>query len=311
MTEIALAASAPASVALDARWPIVPLWDVGRASIGAIVRGGSLPSELRARFASPLEIPLRSDRPTIAVNFVSTLDGVVALDRAGASGGREISGAFEPDRFLMGLVRSMADAILVGAGTVRSGRAHAWTPGHVHPSSAAAFARWRTELGLKAAQPTTVVVTASGDLDRDHPGLTRPDVSVIVVTTTAGATRLGDLDRRENVEVVALAAGNNDSVPVGALLEYLRDRGYALVLSEGGPTLFGALLEARAVDELFLTLAPQVAGRSDQITRLGLVEGVGFAPAAAPWARLRGVMRSDDHLFLRYDLTDDNHGVNP
>jgi len=312
MTEIAVRAAAPASVALDPRWPIEPLWEVGQASLGEndkLVRGGSLPSELGSRFASRLEIPLRPDRPTVAVNFVSTLDGVVALDRAGATGGREISGASEPDRFLMGLLRSMADAVLVGAGTVRSGRAHAWTPGHVHPSSAAAFARWRRELGLKAYQPTTIVVTASGDLDRDHPGLTRPDVPVIVATTTAGATRLGDLGRRENVEVVALAAG--ERVPVGALLEHLRDRGYDLVLSEGGPTLFGALLEARAVDELFLTLAPQVAGRSDRITRLGLVEGVGFAPATAPWARLRSVMRSDDHLFLRYGLTDDNHGVNP
>ncbi len=281
-------------------WPIEPLWTADPTA-NSIVRGGPLPAELAARLVAPLAIPLRSDRTTIAVNFVSTLDGVVALDRSGATGGREISGGFEPDRFLMGLLRATADAVLVGAGTVRASRTHVWTPGHVHPPSAASFTRWRRELGLAGSAPTTVVVTASGDIDPRYPGLLDPDVPVVVATTSAGARRLRGLSLSDGVEVVAIGADR--FVKTAALLDLLADRGFALVLCEGGPTLFGELLAAGAVDELFLTLAPQVAGRDVRAQRLGLVEGVGFLPAAAPWARLRSVMRSVDHLFLRYDLT--------
>lgn len=287
-------------------WPIELLWEAEPSPTGAAVRGGLLPTELQARFGARLEIPLRLDRPTIAVNFVSTLDGVIALDRAGGSGGREISGGFEPDRFLMGLLRATADAVLVGAGTVRASRTHAWTPGQVHPASAASFAGWRRDLGLAPIGPTTVMVTASGELDPCHLGVGDVDRSVIVVTTSAGARRLRDLPRRDHVEIVSV--GDDARVPVGALLDFLRERDFGLVLSEGGPTLFGQLLSARAVDELFLTVAPQVAGRSERADRLGLVEGVGFPPDLAPWARLRSVMRSDDHLFLRYDLGGPDRG---
>ncbi len=69
------------------RWPIETLWQAEVPSDSPI-RGGVLPAELRARFAARLEIMLRLDRPTIVANFVSTLDGVVALDRHGATGGR-------------------------------------------------------------------------------------------------------------------------------------------------------------------------------------------------------------------------------
>jgi riboflavin biosynthesis pyrimidine reductase len=73
-----------------------------------------------------------------------------------------------------------------------------------------------------------------------------------------------------------------------------------LVLCEGGPRLLGSLLAARAVDELFLTLAPQVAGRADDGARPGLVSGHAFEPETAPWARLVGVKHHGEHLYLRY-----------
>ena len=264
------------------------------------VRGGVLPPDLHARFAAPLEIPLRTDRPAIALNFVSTLDGVVALDRVGASGGREISGGFEPDRFTMGLLRASADAVLVGAGTVRASGTRAWTPGRVHPPSAAAYSGWRREMGLTTTTPATVVVSASGDLRPDEFDLSEPDLSVILLSTSAGARRMRSLPRSERVEIVDL--GDDGRVSVESIVGFLRDRGFGVVLSEGGPTLFGQLLAAGAVDDLFLTVAPQVAGRSAQAERLSLVEGIGFAPGLAPWGRLRSVMRSEDYLFLRYDL---------
>jgi riboflavin biosynthesis pyrimidine reductase len=282
-------------------WPIERLWDARPSDPADAVRGGVLPAHLRARFDAPLEISLRRDRPAVIVNFVSTLDGVVALDRVGATGGREISGGFEPDRFVMGLLRASADAVLVGAGTVRASGTRAWTPGRVHRPSAEAYAGWRRDMGLATSTPATVVVTAAGDLGRADFDMTDPDLSVILLSTTAGARRLRSLPRPERVEIVDL--GDRRSVPVDSVLGFLRDRGLEVVLSEGGPTLFGELLAANAVDDLFLTVAPQVAGRSEQTQRLSLVETTAFSPAAAPWARLRSVMRSDDYLFLRYDFS--------
>ena len=283
---------------LDPGWPVELLWRSGSDLAAGDARGGILPDDLAALHEAPLSIPLRRDRPTMVANFVSTLDGVVALDRTGASGGREISGGFEPDRFMMGLLRATGDAVLVGAGTVRASRTHGWTPADVHPASADAFARWRRKLGLTAS-PTTVIATASGSLEPDHiPD--DPGTPVVVVTTSSGARRLDRIRRADHVEIVPLSDG--DSIPVASLVGFLDARGFRLVVSEGGPALFAQLVASRVVDEVFLTLAPQLAGRSAASTRLSLVEGVALAPAA-PWGRLRTVMRANDHLFLRYQLS--------
>lgn len=284
---------------LDQRWPVESLWRPGVEPPAGEIRGGVLPLDLRARYAAPLAIALRSDRPTIVANFVSTLDGVVALDRIGASGGCEISGGFEPDRFVMGLLRATADAVLVGARTVRASRTHGWTPAHAHPPSARGYAAWRRQLGLTAASPVTVIVTASGSLEPRHVPMD-PGTSVIVVTTESGARRLRRLPRAGHVEIASL--GEGDSIAVGRIVAFLHARGFRLVVSEGGPALFGELLAGGMVDEVFLTLAPQLAGRSAASARLSLVEDVSLAPAA-PWGRIQGVMRSNDHLFLRYELS--------
>jgi riboflavin biosynthesis pyrimidine reductase len=289
----------PPTATFDERWPIELLWESEPRPNGAAIRGGTLPTELQARYGADLRIALRGDRPTLIANFVATVDGVVALDAAGQSSGREISGAFEPDRFLMGLLRATSDAVVVGAGTVRASRTGGWAAADVHRASTSGFAAWRRELDLREAVPTTVVVTGSGDLE---PGQipADPDVPVILATTAAGARQLSRLPRRDHVEIVSVS--DTRASMVEGLVDLLGERGFELILAEGGPTLFGELLSARLVDELFLTVAPQVAGRSDRTTRLGLVEDAGFTPDVAPWGRLRSVMRSADYLFLRYGL---------
>jgi riboflavin biosynthesis pyrimidine reductase len=283
-------------------WRIEPLLPPATAPAGP-VRGGALPPALARRYGSDLAIALRPDNPTIVANFVTTIDGVVALDTEGRTGGREISGAFEPDRFLMGLLRATADAVLVGGGTVRSGAGHVWTPDHVHSPSAVAYGEWRRALGLSAPQPTTVMVSGSGRIDPDHPALHRPDVPVLIATTTVGARRLGRAARQPNVELAVIADAGQEVGPT-ALRSLLKDRHLEVVVCEGGPTLFGGLLGAGLIDELFLTVAPQLAGRTPAMPRLSLVEGLGFDVGAAPWAALGSVLRSGSHLFLRYWLTD-------
>jgi riboflavin biosynthesis pyrimidine reductase len=276
------------------------LWqapDRGRAGL-VDLRGSPLPPGLASRFDGELTVELRPDRPTIVANFVSTIDGVVSLGPSEPSaGGGEISGFSEADRFMMSLLRGLADVVVVGAGTVRVGRKHVWTARFVEPELAGVFAAWRSEMRL-TPQPTTIIVTASGDLDAAHAGLNDPDVPVIVATTPAGADHLAKLPLAPHVQVKV--AGDEKRVAAGAVLEVVRGAGARLAMCEGGPHLFGELLEARLIDELFLTVAPQVVGRDATARRLALVEGTSFGGGRGRWASLAWARRAGDDLFLRY-----------
>ena len=257
-----------------------------------------MPAALADRFPGELTIDLVDERPTVIANFVSSVDGVVALGPGEPnSGGGEISGFSEADRYVMALLRTLADVIVIGAGTLRVGRKQVWTAEHLQPSLAGAFAAWRAELWL-SDQPTTIVVSASGNVDPGHSGLNAPNVPVIIVTTPGGAERLSKLPLGPNVRVAAV--GDEKHVPAGALLEVIRGTGARLALCEGGPHLFGEILRARLVDELFLTVAPQVVGRDATDHRLGLVEGAIFGEGRGRWAGLSSVRRAGDDLFLRY-----------
>ena len=264
--------------------------------LGVDVRGTDMPPELERRYGGPLRIPLRGDRPTVVANFVSTLDGIVAMGGGDLAGGGLVSGFHEPDRFVMGLLRALADVVVVGAGTVRGSSAHAWVAEHVHPASAPGFRAWRRDMGL-AERPTTMIVSGSGDLPVDHAGLLDPTIPVVIATTAAGASRLRRTKLGEHASIEVPGTGDtltgNDVVALGAGL------GARLILTEGGPHLLGEFLESGALDEVFLTLAPQLVGRGGD-DRLGLVEGHAFAPSDARWNELLSVRRSVDHLFLRY-----------
>ncbi len=278
--------------------PLEAMWEAA-VEPGEHRRGGWLPDALSPRFAGELAFDLREDRPAVVANFVSSIDGVVALGRdEHSTGGGEISGFSDADRFMMALLRCLADVVVVGAGTVRVGRNHEWTARHLRPDLAPVFAEWRSHLGL-TPQPATVVVTASGDVDLRHRGLCAPDVPVFVVTTHVGARRLSEHKLPANLEVVVNS--NGAGVKPGELLDAIRMNTRARVaLCEGGPHLLGELLAAKLVDELFLTVAPQVVGRPEDAERLGLVEGADILGAGGAWARLAGVRRAGDDLFLRY-----------
>lgn len=232
--------------------------------------------------------------PCVVANFVQTIDGVVAipeLDRSNAI----VSGESEEDRFVVGLLRACADVVLVGARTMVSAPRSLWRPERVYPAAADAFAELRSRRS-RAEHPAVAVVTAGGSLDPAHPAL---EEGAVVLTTEAAATALRQAVPARS-EVVAVNAG--DRVDLGLALAALRERGHAIILSEAGPTLFGALLAQRLVDELFLTISPLVAGRGAS-HRLALVEGTELLPHAAEPAELLSLRRSGGHLFVRYGWT--------
>jgi riboflavin biosynthesis pyrimidine reductase len=229
--------------------------------------------------------------PTLYANFVTSLDGVVAADDASPSA---ISGGAEADRMVMGLLRACAEAVVVGAGTLRAEPRHLWTPERIHPPLDPAYAELRAALGLPTS-PRLVLLTRTGAVDPSLPAFER---GALVVTTAAGAAALqGKLPAAS--AVVALAGPD---VGPADVLEVLRGEGFRVVLTEGGPTILGQFLAAGLLDELFLTLSPRLAGRDGESHRLGLVEGHAFDPSALPAATLLSVKRHRSHLFVRYRL---------
>jgi riboflavin biosynthesis pyrimidine reductase len=224
-------------------------------------------------------------------NFVASLDGVVTLGSK-PSAGSIISGKYPADRFLMGLLRACADAVLIGAGTLRATPGHLWTPAHVYPELATEFLALRSALG-RTTEPQLVVVTASGNLDASHPALVK---GAIVMTTLDGAKAIGNRLPKA-CEVVTVGTGKR--LDVGKAMAGLRSRGLDVVLSEGGPHLIGQLIETGLLDEAFLTVSPVIAGRKDD-KRLGMVEGVELLPGHGAWSGLSSVRRHGDYLFLRY-----------
>ncbi len=227
-------------------------------------------------------------------NFVSTIDGVVSIPGTPRSN-RLISDSSEADRFVMGLLRACADVVLLSSGTLRGSPKAVWTAADAYPPAAPGLAELRRRLG-RPPEPAVAVVTASGSID---PAPRALGAGGLVLTTERGASVLAG---RVPTEVEIAVLPGEDQVDLTAAVELLRARGFEAILSESGPTVFGSLLAAGLVDELFLTVSPLLAGRPGADARLGLVEGVGLLPDEKVEGRLLGVRRHGAHLFLRYRL---------
>src|SRR5262249_51100556 len=246
-----------------------------------------------------LRYAAQSGRPHVIANFVTTLDGVVALDDKGNAGGGAISGNNANDRAVMGLLRATADAVVVGAGTLRSVPMRRWPADYIYPPLRDAYHALRDALGKKEP-PLNVIVTARGDLDLRLPVFSSGEVPALIVTTAAAADRLSAQGLPSGVRVAA--ASDAERVSATAVLTAVLQNAHPcdVLLLEGGPRLMADFFAERRLDELFLTLAPQVAGRDSQTNRLALVEGAAFAPGHPIWGALTSVKRAEDHLFLRY-----------
>jgi riboflavin biosynthesis pyrimidine reductase len=257
-----------------------------------------LPSEL-IRFYGGLSFPSHLGRPYVISNFVSTVDGVVSLDAPGKAVGDVISGSNEHDSIVMGLLRAAADAVIIGAGTLRASPQHIWTPAHIYPTYADAYKELRDRMG-KQPTPLNVIVTARGNIDLRLPLFQSGKVSVLILTTANGERQIRKMDIPKSVQIVA--GTNADSLKAREILNAIVGvhPSCKIILIEGGPHLMGDFFSERCLDELFLTLSPQVAGRESSIERLGIVAEKIFAPEHPLWGRLVSVKRSGSYLFLRY-----------
>jgi len=254
-----------------------------------------LPARLSEAYGGDLAFP-RGGTPHVFANFVSTIDGIVSYGIPGAASARHISRGHAGDRFVMGLLRAAADLVISGSGTLRVEKKVAWTPWQIFPDAADLYRELRSARGLPE-RVRVAILSASGDLDLGAPVFSSPEVEPWIVTSHAGARRIGPTERVRVLEVGEETPTMRDAIDALA-----RDAGSRLILSEAGPALFGRMLEEGVVHELFLTIAPQLAGRSAGRRGVGLVDPVAFAPERAPWGELISVKRSDSYLLLRYAL---------
>lgn len=250
-----------------------------------------LPGELRRLYGGGLGF----DEPRVYANFVQTIDGVVAIPELERSNVL-VADESDADRFVMGLLRACADVVLVGTGTLLASPQGTWRPERVYPDAADAFAELRRLRG-RPERPAVAIVTSGASFDPGHP-IVAAGALVLTVERSAPALREAVPDSEQVV-----AVNDGDWVDLPRAVAALHERGHSLVLSEAGPTTFGALLAQGAVDELFLTVSPVLAGRAGESGRLGLVEGVELLPGAHMRGGLASVRRGGAHLLLRYTLS--------
>ncbi|MFI6284972.1 pyrimidine reductase family protein [Streptomyces sp. NPDC051018] len=214
----------------------------------------------------------------LRANMVSSLDG--AAQHEGRS--QALSG--DADMRIFGVLRGLADAVVVGAETVRR-------EGYRPARARDAFAARRAAAGQGPA-PVIAVVSASLDLDFSAPLFARPLVRTLVLT---GAAAPGDRIRaagKAGAEVVI--AGDGPGAEPAEAVRALAGRGLTRLLTEGGPRLLGQFVASGTLDELCLTLAP--------VLTAGDAQRIAGGPGTAVPDRfaLASVLEEAGFLFTRY-----------
>lgn len=223
----------------------------------------------------------RLDSPEhLRLTMVSTLDG-----RAAGSDGTSESLTSRVDRTVLGAIRELSDAVLVGAETLRR------EPRLVPRSRALAVLSASGRLGPVGERPV-------GERPPARPaaaGSASPPPPLLVVTSREGARRVAV--ERPEAEAIVLPTDSAGHLALPEVVAALRERGLRRIAAEGGPRLADGLLRAGLVDELCLTLMPALGGAG--LPLLGAVPQNGSAageahPAALSRLRLVSLLADEE-----------------
>jgi riboflavin biosynthesis pyrimidine reductase len=218
----------------------------------------------------------RDGRLQVRLNMIASLDGAAALaGRSGGLGGRA-------DKAVFAAVRSLADVILVGAGTVRIER---YGPARLNEEARTG----RIAAGLGPVPPIAVV-TRSCRLDWGSRFFVDAEARPIIFTAAAAA----EADREAAARVADVYVVGEDGVNLRRAIDVLNDRGHENVLAEGGPLVAATLAAEDLLDEVCLTIAPLVVGGDAR----RILAGPALEPAAG--FELTSILTDDGYLFLRY-----------
>ncbi|MGA5158838.1 pyrimidine reductase family protein [Streptomyces pseudogriseolus] len=257
-------------------FPVTDVTDETGAAGGAAGREWSL-AELAAAYAYPEPGP-EGPAPWLRGNMVSTLDGAAQHE------GRSQPISCPADMRIFGVLRALADAVVVGAETVRQ-------EGYRPARARAEFAAAREAAGQGPA-PAIAVVSASLDLDFSLPLFTSPLVPTLVITGAAADPERVAAAGKAGARVVV--AGEGAGVDPARAVRALAGLGHTRMLTEGGPRLLGQLIAAGVLDELCLTVAPMVTA--------GDAQRIAGGPTVTLPRRftLSSMLEEDGFLFTRY-----------
>lgn len=219
--------------------------------------------------------PQALQAPYVRVNVIMSVNGAGTVD--GLTAGLGSPG----DLRVYEELRQLADVVLVGAGTVRTERY----------SGVKLTPELRSKRVLRGAGevPPLAVVTRSADLDPNGPLLLDTAVPPIIFTTESAPMWRRERLRDAGAEVIVVGEQRAET---SLILRELAARGRNKVLCEGGPRLFGQMVNEGAVDELCLSLSPHLVGGADPVI-------AGLSVQAQPM-RLDSLLVEDDYLFLKY-----------
>lgn len=225
-------------------------------------------------------VPVHSERPYLMLNMAITAEGNTTIGgRAGPIGG-------PADRELFHELRAIADGLLVGAGTLRTER-------YNRIVDDASRRQRRRENGLQE-EPFACVVSAALQFPEPIALLEDPTARVLMLTGSQASLPSG-----HGARVQYVRAGEDERVDLAAALRQLRERfDVGLLLCEGGPHLNRQLFAAEVVDELWLCLAPKLAGQSLAEPPLSIIAGGALEQIVE--LELLAALQSQSYLFLRY-----------
>lgn len=204
---------------------------------------------------------------------------VMSADGAAVSPGGGVGGLTGPaDARLLSILRGVADALIVAAGTIR---AEGYRPVRARPS----LAQFRAERGM-AEHPVLVIITRQPALDPGLETFTGAPVPPLILCERAG------VDYGSAAEVIELPAPDG-GVDLAAAKAVLAERGLRRQHSEGGPHLLGGLLSAGLLDEYCLALAPRLLSGEDVLRPVA-------GPTTPTEFSLAHGAAADDFLFLHY-----------
>jgi riboflavin-specific deaminase-like protein len=213
------------------------------------------------------------DRPYVVSNFVVSVDGRATIKGSAAP----IGGSTDQD--VLHTLRTQVDAVMIGAGTMR-----AECYGRMVPDPQRRAHRERVE-GL-APDPLAVIVSGRLDLPWEC-GMFSGGWGRVLIATVSD-------DELPDIATSTRVMRFDERVDLAELLRDLRkERGVRALLCEGGPHTHGQLLELGLIDEMFVTLAPKVAGG----TGPNLIEGMLEQPRAL---EPRWLLEADGELYARF-----------
>ena len=221
----------------------------------------ALPRMLQGLFGGDLELvtPCRASHPAVFASFVVSREGIFNLKDN--LGGGPISQGNRADAFLLALLRAIADAILIGPGTLKAEPNHKWHLAHIfdtYPQMHGLEAvqkeleEYREKLGGKSMYPPTIVMTSSGNIDPSAAIFSDPDIKTYVVSGREGAARAAKL--LGSTTTTGVIRCGNEKLDLEEMLRTLkRELGVNLLYYQGGRKAFEGLVKKNLVSQLFLS----------------------------------------------------------